>query len=122
MAENTLTPDNEAVSLANTDSFCSEASSMTDGNSARNTPQDQHTFSPVFGKKGIAMLFKGYDNSETQTKSVPFRCSPSPTLTRDFNQRRKTILNTFCLSAKTKYDRDIYKLYHHTISKKADQL
>jgi len=51
-------------------------------------------------------------------------CTPSPsTLTRNFGQRRKTILNTFQLSPRTKFnENDVYQLYRHTINGKGQEM
>ena len=132
MTEKAQTPGQDGV-LSNFDSLYSdetdsEVNSLIDGgNSTRSTPHNQQEFSTAAGSKGFnrefATFFKWPDKNEPQGgAAVRFQCSPSLTLSRDLNQRRKTILNTFCLLPKTKYDEDVYKLYQHTISKKAEAL
>ena len=132
MTENTLSPPaREGFVSFNFDSLQSdtdsEINSLIDGESStRSTPHPNEQEDSSAGQKkgftsGIANFFAA--PAVPAPITVPFQCSPSPTsLTRIFNQRRKTILNTFCLSTKKKFDENVYKLYHHTISRKAEAL
>jgi len=88
--------------------------------SGRTTPYlSDNVNKKLFESSGFAKVFKR-EGPAKYAKSIPYRCSPSPTLMRDFGQRRKTILNTFCLSPRKKFDEDdTYRLYQYTISQKA---
>lgn len=130
MKEKAESPTREGAVSFNFDSLQtdtdSEINSLIDGaSSTRSTPHpnEQELFSTGQKKgftSGIANFFKGA--APTVPATVPFQCSPTPTITRDFKERRKTILNTFCLTPKKKFDENVYKLYQCTISRKAEAL
>lgn len=90
--------------------------SETDGNDRLATVK----FARPFGASSFATFFnsKTHDKAKSQTMV----CSPSPTVTVDSTERRKTIMNTFCITARTEYDKVSCQLYQDTISNRGKEL
>lgn len=81
-------------------------------------------------QKGVAEDYKGNlpENDRLRTKFNSFTakskseivvCLPSPSMTKN---RRKTIINTFCLTARADCDKESYQLYQETISSRGKEL
>ena len=119
MSKMTSIPSNSSISTRSdmTPTPDSDVASALVDNSDGTKPGNNSA--KLFASSGFAKIFK----KSEPVKAVPFMSSPSPTLMRDFEQRRKTILNTFCLSPRKKFDEDDkYRLYRYTISQKAKKM
>ena len=106
-----------------TDSINSETDSDIDPLVSTRSTSDVHG-SGSTGRAASFFFRGGLGENNLAPKKSQFLISPSPsTLTRNFGQRRKTILNTFQLSSKTKFnENDVYQLYQHTINEKGREM